>query len=102
MEHRYSCEVLEEGSPYSDMFPHNTFGARSVWFYPTNMPQMRYFHHSAPDDLAVVSTHQIALTATATADLAHQAAFTSRPWARRIPEQEVSSLGKYARMLYGL
>ncbi|MBM4048494.1 MAG: M20/M25/M40 family metallo-hydrolase, partial [Planctomycetes bacterium] len=44
-------EVKAEVCPYSDMFAFNISGAPSVWFYRTNMPNMRFFHHSAHDDL---------------------------------------------------
>jgi len=98
----YSCEVLEEVSPYSDMFAFNIFGAPSVWFYRVNMPGMRYFHHSALDDLDVVSADEIALTASATAQLAYQAAFTEPSWEREIPEELASEVAEHAARFYGL
>ncbi len=98
----YSCEVMAEVSPYSDMFPYNIFGAPSAWFYRVNMPQMRHFHHSAHDDLDVVSAEQIALTATATAQLAWQAAFEEPGWARGIPEDQAATVAKHAKVFFGL
>jgi len=96
-----SCEVMEEVSPYSDMFAFNILGAPSVWFYRVNMPGMRYFHHSALDDLDVVSAPQIALTATATAQLARQAAFVEPPWEREIPDKLASEVADLAERYYG-
>jgi len=98
----YSCEVMEEVSPYSDMFAFNIFGAPSVWFYRVNMPGMRYFHHSALDDLDAVSAHQIALTATATARLAYEAAYSDAPWARTIPDGLAPEVAEDAQKFYGL
>jgi len=98
----YSCEVMEEVSPYSDMFAFNIFGVPSVWFYRVNMPGMRYFHHSALDDLDVISAHQIALTATLTADLTHQAAYTDPPWPREVPDAQAERVAQYAGRFYGL
>ena len=98
----YPCEVLEEVSPYSDMFAFNIFGVPSVWFYRVNMPGMRYFHHSALDDLAVVSARQIARTATATAQLAYQAAFSEPAWEREVREKQRAEVERYGRVFHGL
>ncbi len=84
------------------MFAFNIFGVPSVWFYRVNMPGMRYFHHSALDDLEVVSAHQIARTASVTAQLAYQAAFTEPRWEREIPASQAAEVAKYGEVFYRL
>ncbi len=96
----YSCSVIEEVSPYSDMFPYNIHGAPSLWLYRTNMPGMRFFHHAELDDLPVVSAHEIARCATATARLAYAAAFTDPPYARAIPEPFAGQIEEMSKRFF--
>ncbi|MGC9316685.1 MAG: M20/M25/M40 family metallo-hydrolase [Armatimonadota bacterium] len=95
-----SGEVLEEVSPYSDMFPFNARGAPSVWLHRMNQAGTRYFHHSHLDDLQSISAEVIAMHANATAHLAHTAAFTDPTWQRTIPEAQMSEINEMAARFF--
>lgn len=94
-------EVLEEVSPYSDMFPFNTQGVPSVWLHRMNQAGTRYFHHSHLDDLESISSDVIAVHANATARIAHLVAFSEPPFARTIPEAQISEVREKAAMFFG-
>jgi len=97
----YSAGVIEEVSPFSDMFAFNARGVPSVWFYRVNMAGMRYFHHSAVDDLPVVSAAEIARCASATARLVHDAAFAEPGYARSLPASQAHTIREHADRYFG-
>ncbi|MEA3401560.1 MAG: M20/M25/M40 family metallo-hydrolase [Armatimonadota bacterium] len=95
-----SGEVLEEVSPYSDMFPFNARGAPSVWLHRMNQAGTRYFHHSHLDDLQSISSEVIAMHANATAHLTHTAAFTDPTWQRTIPQGQMTEIEEMAKRFF--
>ena len=96
-----TATVLEEVSPFSDMFAFNAWGVPSVWLYRVNMPGMRFHHHSHLDDLPVVSARQVAMAATACARLVHTAATTEDYYPRTIPAALEAEIRQYAARYYG-
>jgi len=97
----YTATVLEEVSPYSDMFAFNAWGVPSVWLYRVNMAGMRHFHHSYLDDLAGVSARRIAEAASLSARLVHDAA-TREPYHPRTIQPELEkTIRKHAEVYYG-
>jgi len=97
----YTASVLEEVSPYSDMFAFNAWGAPSVWLYRVNMAGMRHFHHSHLDDLPGVSARRIAEAASMSARLVYDAA-TREPYHPRTIQPELEqNIRKHAKVYYG-
>ena len=96
-----SGEVRRHVSPFSDMFAFNARGCPSVWLHRMNQAGTRYFHHSHRDDLESVSSEVIATHANAAAHLAHLAAFTDPPFARTIPEEQMTEVREMAERYFG-
>ena len=97
----YSAAVLEEVSPYSDMFAFNARGVPSVWLYRVNMGTLRHFHHSYLDDLPGVSARRIAEAASMSARLVYDAATREHYHPRAIPPELAQTVRKHAKVYYG-
>jgi len=97
----FAAEVAGHVSPFSDQFPFNLLGVPSIWFYRSNFPGSRFFHHSEHDQIAVLDFNLLARTAFVAADIVKEFALKPElPFPRAIPATQQKQLAKWRAEMY--
>lgn len=98
---RFVADVEQDVSPFSDQFPFNLLGVPSIWFYRTNFPGGRYFHHSQHDQIDVLDFNRLARTAEAAGSMvATLAASPELPFPAGIPEAQQKLIRKHRQEIF--
>jgi aminopeptidase YwaD len=98
---KFVAEVEAFVSPFSDQFAFNLLGVPSLWFYRSNFPGTRFYHHSVHDQIDVLDFDLIARTTDAAgamvADLAQR---ETLPFSAQIPIGQRRMIAQSRRELY--
>lgn len=100
-ERKYVAEVVTDVSPFSDQFAFNMLGVPSIWFFRSNFPGSRWFHHSVHDQMDVIDFDQLAHTTQVAADMVLDLAQRpDLPFPGGIPATQQKLIAKHRRELY--
>lgn len=95
---RFVAEINPEVCPFSDQYPFNLVGVPSLWFYRTNFPGGRWYHHTHGDNPEVLDFRHLARTANVMAALLGDLAETSElPFSREIPAAQRKAIVDFQR-----
>lgn len=98
---KFVAEVETFVSPFSDQFPFNLLGVPSLWFYRSNFPGSRYYHHSIHDQMDVLDFALLARTIeVAGAMVADLAQTPTPPFSPLLPSSQARAVAKARRELY--
>ena len=93
--------VVPGVSPYQDAYPFATRGIPGAWFTRKTHEDTYWWHHSVHNDLANVSTEQIARTAEAACTVLGELAVTDDwPFERKIAPDLQKEVERYRRELF--
>jgi Zn-dependent M28 family amino/carboxypeptidase len=94
-------QVTADVSPYQDQFWFAAQGIPGIWMARETHPGTHWYHHSAHNDLGVVSMRQIAWAAEVASDLLGDLADTATwPFPREIEPSLRERIGEYRRELF--
>lgn len=98
---RFVCGINPEVSPFSDQYPFNLVGVPSLWFYRTNFPGGRWYHHAKGDTPEVLNFAHLARTvdllAALLGDLAQSAEL---PFSREIPSAQQKAIVAFRKQYF--
>ena len=98
---KFVADVAADVSPFSDQFPFNLLGVPSLWFYRTNFPGSRFYHHSVHDQIDVLNFDLLAHTAEAAGAMVAALAQTSKlPFPAQIPFSQQKAIEKSRKDYY--
>lgn len=98
---KFVADVAAEVSPFSDQFAFNLLGVPSLWFYRSNFPGSRFYHHSVHDQMDVLDFSLLARTAEAAGTIIADLAQTDKlPFPAQIPLSQQKLIEKSRKDYY--
>lgn len=98
---KFVADIEADVSPYSDQFAFNLLGVPSLWFFRSNFPGSRFYHHSVHDQMDVLDFNLIARTAEAAGAIVADLAQTETlPFPAQIPLSQQKAIEKSRKDFY--
>ncbi len=94
-------KVVDDASPYQDMFPFAARGIPGIWVTRTTHSTLYWYHHSVHNNLDAVSMEQIAWTAEAACEMVGDLASRENwPFERRLTPELKGKCDRFLRELF--